>query len=93
MTILRSDVPASFFSLNSQSETIFVSTSFDIYIYTVEIGGIVRSNVFLSDQYKNGNIGRNLKDEGKFHMNEPTELLKNMFQLDNFWIKKSMKNK
>lgn len=93
MTILRSDVPASFFSLNSQSETTFVSTSFDIYIYTVEIGGIVRSNVFLSDQYKNGNIGRNLKDEGKFHMNEPTELLKNMFQLDNFWIKKSMKNK
>lgn len=93
MTILRSDVPASFFSLNSQSETTFVSTSFDIYIYTVEIGGIVRSNIFLSDQYKNGNIGRNLKDEGKFHMNEPTELLKNMFQLDNFWIKKSMKNK
>ena len=39
---------------------------------------------FLSDQYKNGNIGRNLKDKGKSHMNETIELLKNMFQLDNF---------
>ncbi|WP_224784365.1 MULTISPECIES: hypothetical protein [Enterococcus] len=88
MTILRSDVPASFFSLNSQSETTFVSTSFDIYIYTVEIGGIVRSNVFLSDQYKNGNIGRNLKDEGKFHMNEPTELLKKHVSVRQFLDKK-----
>ena len=84
MTILRSDVPASFFSPISQTET----TSFDIYIYTIETGGIFRPNVFLSDHYKNGNIGRNLKDKGKSHMNETIELLKKHVSVRQFLDKK-----
>ena len=77
-----------FFSPISQIETISVSTSFDIYIYTIETGGIFRPNVFLSDQYKNGNIGRNLKDKGKSHMNETTELLKKHVSVRQFLDKK-----